>query len=247
MYFIFKNAKVHYEVFGSGKPLLFLHGWGGEISSFSRQIEYFSSTRKCIALDFPGFAASDEPISPMTVSDYAYATRELLKQLKIKSVDIIAHSFGGRVAFKLASLFPTLISSAVLVAPAGLKTRKRLKTKFDIFLYKLKRFLLRKGVIKNGAFLETAGSEDYKNLSPVMKKTFLFVVNEDLKKDVKSLKAPTLLVYGINDGEITPKTVKKLHKLIKSSDIMALFGGHFCYIEDCNRFNFAAERFFEGL
>lgn len=247
MNFIYEDRKLNYEVVGKGKPLLFLHGWGCDTTTFSAQREYFSSKRKCIFLDFSGFGKSDEPKTAMTVEDYKAETLSLLDELKIKKCDIIAHSFGGRVAFKIMSEAPERVNGAVLVAPAGLKRRKKLKTIFSITLFKLKKLLYKKGVIKNGAFIKTAGSEDYKTLSDVMKRTFIKVIDEDLKSDIKRIKTPTLLVYGIKDKDITPQTVKKLHKLIKSSDIKALFGGHFCFLDDCMRFNAVADRFLEEL
>lgn len=247
MNFIYEDRKLNYEVVGKGKPLLFLHGWGCDMTTFSAQREYFSAKRKCIFLDFSGFGKSDEPKAAMTVEDYKAQTLSLLDELKIKNCDIIAHSFGGRVAFKLMSEDPERVNGAVLVAPAGLKRRKKLKTTFKITLFKIKKLLYKIGVIKNGDFIKKSGSEDYKTLSDVMKETFIKVIDEDLKRDIKRIKTPTLLVYGIKDKDITPQTVKKLHKLIKSSDIKALFGGHFCFLDDCMRFNAVADRFLEGL
>lgn len=246
MYFTFKGRKVYYEVVGRGEPLLFLHGWGGKTDTFSIQREYFSKTRTCILIDFSGFGKSDMPEKPMSVSDYKDEVLSLLGLLDIEKTDIIAHSFGGRVAFKLLSENEDRVRSAVLVSPAGLKTRRKLVTCFKICCHKIKRSLYKKKLISSD-FMKKDGSNDYKDLSPVMKETFKLVIKEDLKKDIKRIKRPVFLIYGIKDREVLPKTIKRIHKLIKSSDIKALFGGHFCFIDDCMRFNIISERFLEEV
>ncbi len=246
MYFVFKKRKVYYDVVGSGKPLLFLHGWGCDTNTFSIQREYFSKKRTCIFLDFSGFSKSELPKNPMTVSDYKDEVIALLDRLNIDKTDILAHSFGGRVAFKLMSENPERVNSAVLVSPAGLKTRKSIKTLLKIFAYKAKKALFKAKILSEKA-LQNAGSPDYRGLPLVMKETFKLVISENLKKHIKNINKPVFLIYGIKDKEVLPKTVKKIHKFIKSSDIKALFGGHFCFIDDCMRFNISVERFLEGV
>jgi len=91
---------------GGGRPCICLHGWGRGVSS-----EAFSSIREhlkdaevdIIAPDLPGFGKSDEPPRAWTVDDYADCIEELVKQLKVKDVFLLGHSFGGRIAIKLAA------------------------------------------------------------------------------------------------------------------------------------------------
>ena len=46
-----------------------------------------------------------------------------------------------------------------------------------------------------------AGSEDYKKLSGAMRATFVNVVNEDLRRYLRDIKSPSLMIYGENDSD----------------------------------------------
>ncbi|MBR2874615.1 MAG: alpha/beta hydrolase [Clostridia bacterium] len=242
MYHNFQGNQTYYEICGEGNPILFLHGWGGEISSFLPTIDYFKNTNKCIAIDLLGFGKSDKIKRSFNVSDYADCVLEILEKEGINSLSIIAHSFGCRVAFKIMSKNSGLVKSAVLVAPAGLKDRS-IKTFFKIRLFKLQKFLHKKKIIKSDLFYKKSGSADYKALSPVMQRTFIKVVNEDLKKDVKRIKSPVLLIAGRGDEAVAVSKVKKIKKLVKTADYACLLGGHFCYLKENQRFNLLSERF----
>ncbi len=101
MFVVYKNSKVYYKrERKEGFPILFLHGWGGSSKSF----EYFARGKNSLIIDFPPFGKSEEPKSAYTLVDYANIVIEILKQEKIDEVDIVAHSFGGRVAIYLAPM-----------------------------------------------------------------------------------------------------------------------------------------------
>lgn len=56
-----------------------------------------------IAPDLPGFGKSGEPPFPWTVDDYAHCIEELVLKLDLQNVHLLGHSFGGRIAIKLAA------------------------------------------------------------------------------------------------------------------------------------------------
>lgn len=246
MEIFYKGIRLNYEIYGEGKTVLFLHGWGGEINSFLPILQELKSKYRCVAVDFLGFGKSDYPNVPFSVSDYKDSVVYLLDYLKLRKIDIIAHSFGGRVAFKLMSENPNYVKSAILIAPAGIRGRRRLLVSIKIAIHKIKKLLHKFGAISSDS-LEKDGSEDYKGLIPVMKKTFINVVNEDLSKDIKKIRLPVLLVHGINDTAVPLYMIKKIKRLIPTSDYISLFGGHFCYISDSYRFNKIAISFLSNF
>ena len=74
------------------------------------------------------------------------------------------------------------------------------------------------------------GSKDYKELSPVMKKTMSNVINESIEDDLKKINCPTLLLFGNND-KITPKYLaKKIKKHIADCETITQNGNHFAYL-----------------
>ena len=210
-----------------------MHGWGGTQINFKGVIDYLQLTSanfKCINLDFPPFGSSSCPESVLTIYDYAEMIFEFLTEIKIDKVNIVAHSFGGRVALILASQHGEIISKLILTDSAGLKARYSLIKKFKIFKYKVAKYLQRKNLLKID--LSKYGSADYKLLNQVMKKTFINVVNADLTDKLSLITAPTLIFWGKNDKATPLYMAKTLHKRIKNSQLVICEGGHYAYL-DC--------------
>ena len=99
-------SEVSFLQTGRGKDLLFLHGYLSSKEAFTAQINYFSKFFRVTAIDFLGFGNSAKLNEPFSVDDYARWTEEVLRLLDVKKTHVIAHSFGCRVAVKLASREP---------------------------------------------------------------------------------------------------------------------------------------------
>lgn len=82
-------------------------------------------------------------------------------------------------------------------------------------------------------YRQKVGSSDYKNLSGTMRGTFIKVVNEDLKKFMPSIQAPTLLIWGELDTATPLKDAKIMNKLIPDSGLVVLKGcGHYSFLDN---------------
>ena len=81
-------------------------------------------------------------------------------------------------------------------------------------------------------------SEDYRNLSPVMKKSFQKIIVDHLDEEYAKIQNKTLLVFGKNDRQTPPYMAKRMKKLIKDSRLYFLANaGHFCFIKQADKFN----------
>ena len=96
-------SEISYLQKGSGKDLVCLHGYLSSKEAFIEQVAYFSRFFRVTAIDFLGFGHSMSLMSAFSVEDYATWTKEVLKELGVQKPHVIAHSFGCRVAVKLAS------------------------------------------------------------------------------------------------------------------------------------------------
>ena len=119
MFFDNAGVKLYYEKSGSGAPLLLLHGWGGRADSFLPVTRDFSAARTVYAVDFPGHGNSPEPPAPWSVTEYMELIWAFIRRMDISGCDIIAHSFGGRVALLLAAEHPEAVRRMVLTGCAG--------------------------------------------------------------------------------------------------------------------------------
>lgn len=223
---------MNYEYYGTGqKTIIFLHGWGGSISSFKYFADILSNSFKVLNIDFPGFGQSREPLREYSVRDYANEIHNLILNLNIESYYVVAHSFGGRVALVLNDINSNM-EKLVLVDSAGIKPRFSLKKWLKIKKYKIYKKLVKTRLL-NPKCLEKFGSNDYKNLSENMRKTFVKVVNEDLSRYAKNINIDTLIVWGKNDKETPPYMAKRLKRYIKNSEIVWINNaGHFSYLDN---------------
>ena len=146
----------------------------------------------------------------------------------MSDVTLIAHSFGARVAIKLAKEFGYFLDKLVIVDGAGIKPRRKLKYYYSIYKHK---------ILKRLKIVHSAGSADYKALPTAMKGTFINIVNEDLTPLLKFITLPTLIVWGENDRETPLYMAKKMHRLIANSGLVVLKNaGHFSYIDQYQKF-----------
>lgn len=223
-----------YETFGRKKnpAIVFLHGWGGSLVSWLGTAKAMASLGfYSVVVDFAGFGKSAEPNESYCVEDYADEVASLVKSLGLGEIFLVGHSFGGRVAIILSSLQKIEIKKLVLVDSAGVLPRRGLLYKVKIKRYKYLKKKAREGKC-DPEKLKKYGSSDYLKLSPVMKQTFIKVVNQDLLPYAKKIAVETLIVWGKKDKDTPMYMAKKLNRTIKGSFLSVLPSGHYCYIDN---------------
>ncbi len=215
--------------YGKGNPVLLLHGWGCSARTLGPVFDCFRAQgRDVTAVDFPGFGSSPTPSENFTIYDYAEVIAKLIDALELGKPDVIAHSFGGRVALILAH--QGRLNRMVLTGSAGLKPRRSLKYRLKVAKYKLKRRL--------GIRTDKDGSPDYRALSGSMRKVFVSVVNTHLDRLLSEIATPTLAVWGTRDKETPLYMAKRLEKRLPDCRLVKLKDlSHFAYLEDIRTFN----------
>jgi pimeloyl-ACP methyl ester carboxylesterase len=213
--------------------VLFLHGYLSSKESFYYQINCLVSFGyRVTAPDILGFGGSSPLTKAMSVGDFAEWLKSFILAADIHKPHIVAHSFGARVAVKLVSKDNSICDKLVITGGAGLVKKRTLKYKGKVAAYRaVKKFF--------PTFAENHfGSKEYRTLSHVMKESYKKIVNEDLTDCLKSIKNPTLLLYGEND-KTTPynQEGKVFNSLISGSNLIKMKGGHFCFSDYPQQFN----------
>ena len=255
------DCKIHYDLERSDSPdapvVVLLHGWGcdGHIFSFlQREITKYCTL---LTLDFPGHGQSDEPPQPWGVPEYAAQVKALLDSLDFTNINVVAHSFGGRVAIELASTYPELIDKLIITGGAGLRKQpteeqKKRQAKFKRMngvLEKCKKIPL---LGKVAEMLQTKlrnkyGSADYIKLNENMRKTFVKVINYDQAHLLEKIKASTLLIWGTADTETPLWMGQQMEKTIPDAALITFEGrSHFAFAEEWQRFVIITKQFFFG-
>jgi len=113
------GADLHYWSFGSGPPLVFAHGLGGNALSWWQQVPYFQRHWRCITFSHRGFAPSTIASALPDPADYAGDLAALADHLGLDSFAIVAQSMGGWGAVEFALQAPQRVSALVLAATSG--------------------------------------------------------------------------------------------------------------------------------
>lgn len=110
------GLKMYYEVQGTGKPLVLLHGGFGWAFIYPT----LAKGRQCIAVELQGHGHTADIERPLSYEQMADDTAALLEHLKIEQADVFGHSMGGTVALALAIRHPELVRKvAVSGCPFG--------------------------------------------------------------------------------------------------------------------------------
>ena len=219
---------------------MFLHGYLSSKEAFSAQVRYFSKFYRVTAIDFIGFGKSAPLTQAFSVDDYAAWTKAVLRLLQVKHPHVIAHSFGCRVAVKLAATEPVFFDKILLTGAAGVVLKRGFSYHYKVKTYRLVRRFAPK-------FAERRfGSVEYRSLSPVMKESYKKIVNEDLRGCARNIENEVLLVQGAEDTTTPKREAEAYLACLKRGRLTVMDGGHFAFAQYPLVFNMIAEEFFYG-
>lgn len=243
------GLNINYIDEGVGENVLILHGWGANVETVLPIVNMLKNKYRVIALDLPGFGLSDTPSVALDSFDYADIVKKFIDLLSLKEIFLIGHSHGGRVSIILSSKYGDIIKKLVLVDSAGIISRKSLKYYYKIYKYKIYKkiyfFINRNNNRKLREFYNLFGSQDYKDAnSVVMRQTLVKVLHDNIEKNLRIIKAPTLIIWGEKDLDTPLYMAIKLNKKISDSALIVLKGaGHYSYLDSLYEFRVIVESF----
>ena len=190
------------------------------------------------ALDFPGFGQSAPLKEAFSVFDYAEWTKEALGLLGVVRPHVVAHSFGCRVAVKMAKGDGQVFDKMLLTGPAGVILKRGFGYKLKVKAYRLVKKFAPNYAEKH------FGSTEYRSLPPVMRESYKKIVNEDLRADAREISNEVLMVVGEEDKTTPIEEAEAYLVCLENGWIKRMEGGHFAFAEHPLAFNLIAEEFF---
>ena len=195
-----------------------MHGWGLNRHSLRAIGVLFQRTHAVHLLDLPGFGDAPLPPADWDTIKYADLVQQYVLDCVAAPVVLVGHSFGGRIALRLAGRQLPQIRAIVLMAVPGLPlppfSRVRLRRSAIGFLRRLLRAarpLL--GPAPLAWHTRTFGSKDYLAAGS-LRSIFVRTVNEDLTASAKAVTCPVLLIWGSDDREAPPSLALRFKKLL---------------------------------
>jgi pimeloyl-ACP methyl ester carboxylesterase len=118
-----EGGELEYEVQGSGKPVLLIHG-AILAEAFTPLLAQpaLADHYRLIHYHRRGFAGSCRHAGPCSLSQQAADARALLNHLGVEHAHVVGHSYGGTIALQLALDAPERVASLALLEPAGIPT-----------------------------------------------------------------------------------------------------------------------------
>jgi 2-hydroxy-6-oxonona-2,4-dienedioate hydrolase len=104
---------------GAGEPLILMHGTGGHLEAYARNLRALSQRFRVIAYDYPGHGWTTTAERDLEIDDYAAHLIGVMDALGIGSAHLSGESLGGWVAVMFAARHPERVARLVLNTPGG--------------------------------------------------------------------------------------------------------------------------------
>jgi non-heme chloroperoxidase len=255
-----EGCKINYIDWGTGKPIVFLHGRGGSLEFYNYQTEDLSHDFRVIAYDARGHGNSDKPNSEYSHEEYAKDLRNVISALGLDSVNLVGASTGSFVIQKYSQLFGldsiasiTLISSTPVFAAkpdfplafpiSGFdEIKRKLRSDYPKAVMDFNRFLF-----NNQPSAETF--EWMFNLSiltplHVLLKTLEANIAMDYRKVLSGIDKPVLIIHGRKDKLCPFEAATFMSQKIPSNRLEPFENsGHCPYLEETPKLNSVLRNF----
>lgn len=108
---------LHVAECGTGKPVLFVHGFPDFWRVWIDQLAYFGRSRRAVAPDLRGFNLSSRPkeVAAYRARHIVEDLRQLIVELDAGPIPVVAHDWGGAAVWSLAAAHPELVSKLVII------------------------------------------------------------------------------------------------------------------------------------
>lgn len=245
---------VHYEVFGYGRPVLFLHGWMGSWRYWYPTIERVAEHFRTYSFDFWGFGDTRQVKSRHeSIQSYSDQVIRFLDELGIDRVLLVGHSMGGMVALKTAINHPKRISRVVAVgAPIvgdslswllKLTDRPVLANAFARAPW-LRRYMFRMflGETNDPAVNEIL-DDSVKSSSTTLRRAVGSMWRTDLRPELPRLSVPSLIVHGGRDEIVHPNQADLFDNVPSAEVVVMPESRHFPFLDEADLFNETLLRF----
>ena len=196
---IIDGKLLHYETFGRGRPLIFVHGWLGSWRYWMPAMEIMSEFGRTYAMDLWGFGDSDRANGAYSISEYVCLLDAFIEEMGFGAMTLIGHALGAAVAMRYTADKPDYVERIMAVSPAltAEAVNRKLLAPGSSLLDRVRGWKPSEGHPEVEQEMEKMAQE-------VIESIVTATIEDDLHRVVRQIRIPILCVHGEKDSVVAP-------------------------------------------
>lgn len=249
------GMRMHYHDIGSGVPVLFLQGSGSGASGWSNfqynVPAFVEAGYRALVIDLPGYGYTSKPTDAIYTLDYFVEyVNEFLEKVGVTKIVPLGNSLGGAIALGFTLKYPQKVSQLILMSPGGIEDTPEyfkmpgMAIMKEVFLSAEKTRDTLANFIQKALVHDPASASD----ELIDQRWEIFQLQNDqviktmqvpnMTERLGEIKAPTLVLWGINDKLMPDTGVMTLARGLKDFEMSVISNcGHWYMIEHPELFN----------
>ena len=250
---------LHYEVYGRGRPVIFLHGWLGSVNLWRDSMAYLGQYYRTYSIDFWGFGESGKKLDTYRVQDFVGMVNQFMDKLGIIRSPLVGHSMGGTVSLSIAIQNPekvqsvTVIGSPIMGSSLAFLLKMagyRFNARFLFRFFGIFRWFMHKVyspiICRDPKFPEMMDAD----LNQLSLESFLISISTlrktDLRPELYQISVPVMGMYGDRDLIVDPTEWKTLLSRLPHARIERFpDAGHFIMLDSPENFRVKLKQFID--
>ena len=238
------GMQVHYKDEGKGFPIVLIHGTASSLHTWDAWTNNLIKTNRVIRMDLPAFGLTGpNATADYSIKSYTNFLHQFLEKIKVDKFHLAGNSLGGNIAWNYAAEHPQKVKKLILVDASGLPTNKPQPAIFkmaktpvlsSLFLYVTPKFFIKKNmeeVYADNSKISDALITRYHKMALRVgnRQAFIDRAKIDFKmgskanlEKLKSIKNPTLLIWGAKDTWIPLDNGKRMDSVLPNSKLVVL-------------------------
>ncbi|MFY7810107.1 MAG: alpha/beta fold hydrolase [Flavobacterium sp.] len=237
----YQNINISYKIYGTGFPIVFLHGFLENKEMWQPFLPYFNQFQ-AVTIDLLGHGETGVLSNIHTMEDQAVMIAFVLDKLQINQAFFIGHSMGGYVALALLEKNPILFKGVILqnsTTKADSQERKNIRTRFNHLIDNNFDVTINMSIAN---LFSSNFREKHKNIINQTQKEALKTTIQGIKAAQEGMKARKdtteiwkksnilkFLILGTEDEILDYKTTREI---AQDHEIFLLPSGHMSHLED---------------
>jgi pimeloyl-ACP methyl ester carboxylesterase len=219
---------LRYHRYGSGPPVLLVHGLSGSAHWWRRNVKALAKHFTVYVIELKGYG-TNRAWKPLRLKAAAQCLSELIASMPGGRAHIVGHSMGGQISIHLAAEHPHCVDRLVLAGASGLVRSDMLRMALKLPL------AARRSPI---SFMPVL-ARDALRAGPVnLLLSTIEILRDDTTEALAKIIAPTLLVWGEHDVLVPPAVGTATRELLQGSELVVLKGaGHNVMWDRADQFN----------